>query len=179
MRERWFLWRPTGEIFYFIRMRSWNLIRAAVAVCFAVFVFSGCSAFNYEWRQAAKKPTPTDHITGRWEGTWLSHANGHNDKLRCLITPTGTNRYDAKFHAAYSHSRFKWLKVNFGYTVPLEAKPGTNGFTFLGREDLGALAGGVYTYEGHATATNFLSTYKCKYDHGIFQMTRPTGSGNP
>ena len=162
-----------------MRMCSWNLIRAAFVLISAAFIFSGCSAFNYEWRQAVKKPIPTNNITGAWEGTWLSHANGHNDKLRCLITPTGTNRYDAKFHAAYSHSRFKWLKVHFGYTVPLEAQPGTNSVTFLGREDLGALAGGVYTYEGHADATNFFSTYKCKYDHGIFQMRRPVTTEKP
>ena len=35
-------------------------------------------------------------------------------------------------------------------------------------------AGGLYTYKGRATATNFFSTYSCKYDHGIFEMTRPT-----
>jgi hypothetical protein len=172
-------WRSTTKISYFMRMRYWNLIRAGVVLALAALIFSGCSTFNYEWRQAANKPTPTNDITGRWEGNWLSHANGHNDKLRCLIKPAGTNRYDAKFHAAYSHSRFKWLKVHFGYTVPLQAQPATNGVTFTGREDLGALAGGVYTYEGHANTTNFFSTYKCKYDHGVFQMTRPPASGNP
>ena len=38
---------------------------------------------------------------------------------------------------------------------------------------LGFLAGGVYHYEGHADATNYFSTYSCKYDHGTFQMSRP------
>jgi hypothetical protein len=35
------------------------------------------------------------------------------------------------------------------------------------------MAGGVYTYEGSASATNFTSTYNSKYDHGVFQMRRP------
>ncbi len=34
-------------------------------------------------------------------------------------------------------------------------------------------SGGVYHYDGDATPTNFFSTYKSKYDHGTFQMTRP------
>ena len=153
-------------------MCHWNIVRACAVAVFAVFFFSGCSAFNYEWRQAAKKPTPTNGLAGSWEGHWLSHANGHNDKMRSLITQVDSNHFDAKFHAAYSHPRFKWMKVYFGYTVRMETKPTTNGVTFHGEENLGALAGGVYTYDGHATATNFFSTYKCKYDHGVFEMRR-------
>ena len=33
--------------------------------------------------------------------------------------------------------------------------------------------GGVYYYEGRATATNMISTYRTKYDHGTFDMKRP------
>jgi hypothetical protein len=165
-------WRNAEKFFTFARMYLGKLMCAALTVLFAAFVFSGCSTFNYEWRQAANKPAPTNGITGRWEGRWLSHANGHNDKLRCLIMDR-TNHYDAKFHAVYSHERFKWLKVTFGYTVRLDAAAGTNGVSFRGKEDLGVLAGGIYTYEGNASETNFFSTYKCKYDHGVFQMTRP------
>jgi hypothetical protein len=150
-------------------MRHWSFVRVTVLSVFAGLVFSGCSAFNYEWRQVARKPTPTEGIAGRWEGHWISRANGHNDKMRCLITQVDTNHYDAKFHAAYK----KWITVHFGYTVRLETKAATNGVTFHGSENLGPLAGGVYTYDGHANATNFFSTYKCKYDRGIFQMHRP------
>lgn len=93
--------------------------------------------------------------------------------MRCLLTPVATNQYDAKFHAAYSHPRFKWMKIHYGYTVRLQTEPVTNGVTFRGQEDLGPLAGGVYTYAGRVNPTNFTSTYKCKYDHGIFEMKRP------
>jgi hypothetical protein len=63
--------------------------------------------------------------------------------------------------------------LSFGYTVPLQVEPATNGFKFSGQANLHWYAGGIYKYEGHADATNFFSTYSCKYDHGTFQMTRP------
>lgn len=137
-------------------------------------MLSGCTAFNYEWRQAAKKPTPTDSIAGRWEGHWNSEATGHNDKLRALISRVDTNHYDVKFHAAYKSETFKFITVHFGYTVRMETKSGTNALVeFHGSEDLGVLAGGVYTYDGRADPTNFFSTYKSKHDRGTFEMKRP------
>ena len=154
-------------------MRSWNSVPILIIASLVAVFSSGCSAFNYEWRQAARKPTPTNGIAGRWDGTWLSHANGHNDRLRCLVTQVDTNHFDARFHAAYSLPGLKWLKVHFGYTVRMETKAAGDGVTFRGEENLGALAGGVYRYEGNASNTNFFSTYKCKYDHGVFQMHRP------
>ena len=144
-------------------------ISSAFLVAATALVFSGCSTFNYEWRQAAKKPTCTNDITGRWDGQWISQANGHHDKLRALITAVDTNHYDVKFHAAYK----KWITVHFGYTVHMETKPSTSGIDFHGSENLGALAGGVYTYDGQADPTNFFSTYKSKYDRGTFEMKRP------
>lgn len=140
------------------------------AIASTAFVLCGCSTFNYEWRQAAKKPVPTNDITGPWEGRWISQANGHHDALRALITAVDTNHYDVKFHAAYK----KWITVHFGYTVRMETKPSHDGVVaFHGSENLGKLAGGVYTYDGHADPTNFFSTYKSKYDRGTFEMQRP------
>ena len=135
------------------------------------FALCGCSTFNYEWRQAAAHPVPTNGITGQWQGRWMSNANGHEDSLRCIITKVDEDNYDAKFRAAYK----KWITFHFGYTVRLETKNAATRITFHGREDLGPLAGGVYTYEGYADPTNFFSTYKSKYDQGTFQMNRPTG----
>ena len=62
--------------------------------------------------------------------------------------------------------------LSFGYTVGLKTEPTEAGCKFRGEANLGALAGGVYRYEGQADATNFFSTYSCKYDHGTFQMRR-------
>ena len=133
----------------------------------------GCSTFNYEWRQSLKKPIPIDEISGPWEGRWSSHTTGHNDRLRALIQQVNPNHYDVKFHADYKSETFKFITVHFSYTVRMEATRSTNGTTFHGSEDLGALAGGLYTYTGHANATNFFSTYRAERDRGIFEMRRP------
>jgi hypothetical protein len=136
---------------------------------------TGCSTFNSEWRQAAKQPAPANDITGRWEGRWVSKSSGHENKMRALIAKMDTNHYDVKFRAAYKFETFKFITAHFGYTVRMETRPSTNeDVAFHGSEDLGKLAGGVYTYEGHANATNFFSTYKSKYDRGVFEMRRPS-----
>ncbi|MBC8097486.1 MAG: hypothetical protein H7Y43_16900 [Akkermansiaceae bacterium] len=149
-----------------------QLLQFAIAA--SALLFTGCSAFNYEWRQATRKPVPANDIAGPWEGRWISKATGHEDKLRALITSVDPNNYDVKFHAAYKSETFKFITVHFGYTVRMETQPGADqNIAFRGSEDLGALAGGIYTYEGSASATNFFSTYKSKYDHGTFELKRP------
>lgn len=139
------------------------------ALLFFAVTLCGCSTFNYEWRKTTAHPAPTNDITGAWEGRWISKSSGHENNLRCLVTKRDDTSYDAKFHAAYK----KWVTVHFGYTVRLHISPATNGVNFEGSEDLGRLAGGVYTYDGHANATNFFATYNSKYDRGVFQMSRP------
>jgi hypothetical protein len=142
---------------------------AGIIFVSGLLVMTGCSSFNREWRQAILNPTPANDISGPWEGRWDSKSTGHNDAMRCLVTRVDDTHYDAKFRAAYK----KWITVHFGYTVRLETRPSTNGVAFRGAEDLGLIAGGVYTYAGHADATNFFSTYDSKYDRGTFQMKRP------
>jgi hypothetical protein len=152
-----------------MKTRVWMKLSAIVAL----LTLTGCSSFNREWREAATRPVPANDLTGRWEGRWNSEANGHNDKLRAIISVVDTNHYDVKFHAAYQNWQTLFLTVHFGYTVRMETKPSTNGVTFRGMEDLGFLAGGIYTYEGRADGTNFFSNYNSKYDWGTFQMKRP------
>ena len=146
-----------------------NTNRSLLFSLFALIALlaTGCSTFNYEWRRAARAQTPTNDVVGAWEGKWISNVNGHNGRLRCLITRGTNDVLNARFHATYKRI------LRFGYTVPLEARPTDNGVAFMGHADLGALAGGVYRYTGYATPTNFFSTYEAKYDHGTFQMIRP------
>jgi len=127
----------------------------------------GCSSFNREWKAAAATPPPPNDIAGRWQGTWLSHQNGHTDKLRCLVTKQSDDVYQARFQAKYRKV------LSFGYTVPLHVKQTNGVFQFEGDADLGWLAGGQYHYEGKASPTMFFSTYQCKRDRGVFEMTRP------
>jgi len=109
-------------------------------------------------------------MAGRWEGTWLSDRNGHNDQLRAVIATGSNGVYSTRFHAKYKIGIFRF---SFGYTVPLQVERTNDTYRFQSEADLGWLAGGVYRYEGSATGTNFFSTYRSKYDHGTFQMTRP------
>lgn len=149
--------------------RSRNRISFApvsVQLLLAIFLAGGCTTFDHDWKKTARQ-APSDDLQGRWQGTWASEADGHTDKLRCVITKKEDGTYRARFHAKYRKV------LSFGYTVPLNVGQTAGAFKFSGEADLGWLAGGVYHYEGHADRTNFFSTYSCKYDHGTFQMTRP------
>ena len=139
----------------------------SLIVAFVGLIASGCSTFNYEWQREARKPAPTNAITGAWEGRWISDVNGHSGRLRCLIAQGTNGVLDARFYATYKRV------LHFGYTVPLQPRFAPNGTAFMGSADLGILAGGVYRYSGYATPTNFFSSYDSKYDRGTFVMERP------
>ncbi|MSU58222.1 MAG: hypothetical protein EXS35_08585 [Pedosphaera sp.] len=140
--------------------------RRFIAGCCALLL-CGCSTFNRDWQRAAAQPAPPDSIAGRWEGRWVSEANGHSGDLRCLMTPATNDVYHARFRATYARV------LKFGYTVPLAVQPHFDGWEFNGEANLGKLAGGIYYYEGRASLTNFTSTYRSKYDHGVFELARP------
>jgi len=129
---------------------------------------TGCSTFNRDWNQARKHPA--QGIEGAWDGQWISDVNGHNGRLRCLIERPDGQGYVARYRANY------WGILRFGYSVPLEVQPqSTNGsWSFQGEANLGKLAGGVYRYEGSASTNQFQSSYHSKYDHGQFQLHRPS-----
>jgi hypothetical protein len=152
----------------------WHLrfSRCALLAALALWL-CGCSSFEKNWRTAARQPVREGSVAGRWEGRWLSDANGHHGRLRAIITERTPREADVQFHADYKLIAGKWLTVSFGYGLRLETEPVTNGIVrFRGSEDLGVFAGGIYRYEGWATATNFFSTYSSKYDRGVFEMNR-------
>ncbi len=132
-----------------------------------VVLGTGCAGFKRDWNAAIRNPPGEADLQGRWEGKWLSDATGHSGKLRCVVTKTAPDLYRARFHAKYQKI------LSFGYTVPLTTERTGNGFTFRGEANLGWWAGGVYSYEGKADATNFFARYSSKHDHGTFQMARP------
>lgn len=131
-------------------------------------LLSGCSSFPRHWRAASAGPQPADDISGAWTGSWRSEVNGHTGSLQCLVTRVDAAHYRARYRASYR----KFLR--FGYTVPMEVTRSEGGaISFRGEANLGWWTGGVYHYDGRATATNYISTYSSKYDHGTFEMTRP------
>ena len=137
---------------------------AALLLC---YVISGCSTFHREWKQAGAPPNPAGDITGRWQGTWKSEVTGHHGTLRCVATRESPEQYRFLYRAT-------WKKILHG-TYPVNQTVRREGATFQmrGGADLGKLYGGHYEYEGQATPTNFVSTYRSKGDHGKFEMTRP------
>jgi hypothetical protein len=131
------------------------------------FLLTGCSSFHREWRAAIKQPIPANSIEGPWTGTWHSDQNGHHGSLRCVVTKTSDTSYRAHYRATYKSI------LHFSYVATLNAHETNGAVALKGEADLGKLAGGVYTYEGTATPTEFHSNYANKYDHGAYDLTRP------
>ena len=128
---------------------------------------NGCSSFNREWKSAAANPPAADSLAGRWEGKWLSDVNGHNGALRCVLKRGSDTNYTAHFKATY------WKIFRASYRVEFLGEFRDGIWQFHGEENLGWFAGGDYHYGGRISATNFFSTYECKYDHGTFALSRP------
>jgi len=126
----------------------------------------GCSSFNREWASAPSPDGGID-IQGRWEGRWTSDKDGHTGSLKCVITETSDQRYRAHFAAVY------WKVFHFAYVAELTGTLEGNAVHLTGEEDLGGLAGGVYSYDGLADSTRFNCNYTSKYDHGKFTLSRP------
>jgi hypothetical protein len=145
--------------------RPGSFVLAALVALLLMTV--GCKTFSHAWTKATAQPVSTNSVLGRWEGTWNSDANGHNGSLRCVISRKKDGSYGARFHAVYKKV------LGFGYSVPLEVTETNGTLRFSGEANLGWWAGGVYNYEGFVHESNFFSTYRCKYDYGTFQMTRP------
>jgi hypothetical protein len=135
-------------------------------VSLLLLVATGCCSFNRDWKNALAAPRTDTDISGAWEGRWLSDKNGHTGKLRGILTEAGPDEYNARFRATF------WKIFRATYEVPLKYERKNGEFLLRGEADLGLLSGGVYRYEGKATPESFFSTYRCKYDHGTFEMKR-------
>lgn len=145
------------------RMMIRNLKLTSCCMLLACLL-GGCSTFNRDWRNfEAEHDEP---VAGLWKGTWLSHANGHHGGLRCIMTPRSDSIYDAHYRASYRKI------LRFEYTVPMRVRSQAGGYSFTGDADLGAMAGGLYTYSGSITGHTFRAKYSSKLDWGVFDMER-------
>jgi hypothetical protein len=135
--------------------------------------FNNAWDFKRRWNQPAPPPSAANDLQGRWEGEWISAANGHRGALRCFLSKTGSGGYQAAFHAVYCGA----LRVS--YTVPLHGQMNGGKLTLDGETDIGRLAGGIYSYKGEADEKEFNCTYRCKYDHGTFHLKpAPSNEGS-
>jgi len=78
----------------------------------------------------------------------------------------GTGPFLARFHAVF------WGTFEFEYDLVMNAHQEGDTYRFSSEADLGWLAGGRYVYEGTVDGDEFRATYRCKGDHGTFEMKR-------
>jgi hypothetical protein len=143
-------------------------IRLSLALALVVLcgMLTGCS-FGREWQAATRYSYPEQELAGCWEGTWQSDYNGHHGGLRAIITKQGEGYYDAHFHATYA------AVIPFEFELPLLVTDDGTAYALQGEADLGWLAGGLYTYNGSATSTDFVAAYSAENkDHGTFTMQK-------
>lgn len=130
-------------------------------------LWTGCSSFSKQWETASGPPQDPLGIEGRWLGTWQNTNNTHADRMRAVMVMVATNEYRVHFHAKYKKV------LGFKYEATFHGRAQNGAFVFEGREDLGALAGGIYRYTGRVSPAEFYSTYESKYDSGTFTLKRP------
>lgn len=126
---------------------------------------ANCHTFHERWAHAPAMTSAGD-LGGRWEGEWVSAATRHRGPLRCVLEGAGGRRWRARFHAGYA-GVFRAC-----YAMELDVERSEDRWTFRGESDLGWIAGGVYHYEGEATANDFIARYRSQFDHGEFRLRR-------
>ena len=174
---------------------------AAACVLAGLALLGGCSTptsrFEKKWKTASydydrheidrrqqehREPVAAQEtrrdlvIDGPWEGKWRSSRNSHTGALRWVLTRTGPDTYAAEYHATYF-----WI-FRFAYSMPLRVERRDEAYNvvyFDGETNLGWLGGGKYQYSGHASADEFMCTYRSGRDYGYFEMTRPGFSRVP
>jgi hypothetical protein len=143
-----------------------NRVTLAILLITLVTLLSACSTFNRDWRKL-EPSRPAGEIDGRWEGEWHSDTRGHTGRLQAIIARKDTDQLWARFHATF------WKVFRYSYALPLRVEKHDGTYDLSGEASLGWWAGGLYHYQGTASATNFFSTYRSKSDQGTFHMHRP------
>ena len=129
----------------------------------------GSPRFERAWDRAESTETPaSEPRRERWTGEWRSEWNGHAGGLRCLMWRVDEHHLHAWFLSTYARI------LSFEHDTLFHLEPrGDGSFTLSGSQDLGALVGGVYTYQGSVDAEAFHATYSAENgDHGTFELKR-------
>lgn len=134
----------------------------------SVLVLSLLTSCGSEFRSAWKRAGTTQGVEGRWEGTWLSAANGHHGTLRCAVSgPKGQENHQFFYRAT-------WKSILSGSYKAIhqvqKKKDGT--YVFKGDHQMPDWAGGKYHYEGTIKGDDFNACYECEIDRGTFTMKR-------
>ena len=148
-----------------------NLLKTITLLLPALLGMS-CGGIGFEkaWTEAVteyksgKNPEP---VAGPWTGSWRTDTNGHEGKLRCLVSPSETKGdYDFRYHAT-------WFKIlRGGYDARFDVSREGNGYAVEGKKDLGFF--GEFEHTGRISGNQFNGKYSNeKGDVGNFQMSRP------
>jgi len=138
------------------------------------------SDFRKAWkRDICPAPPPANGVAGKWEGTWLSAANGHHGKLRCVVGEPKeymmVSYVPSKNSDAYCfHYHATWKSILSGsykaFHHVVRNKDGSH--TFKGDHQMPDWAGGKYHYEGTVKGDHFNACYESAMDRGTYTMKR-------
>ncbi len=138
-------------------------------------LLSSCSSdFRKAWKcDICPAPPPANGVAGKWEGTWVSAANGHHGKLRCVVSgPLEVGKYFAKGdHSFFYHATWKSILSGSYKAIHNVQKKGA-GYVFKGDHQMPDWAGGKYHYEGTIKGDDFNACYESAMDRGTFTMKR-------
>jgi hypothetical protein len=157
------------------------IVRLATVVPI-VLVLASCSiGYNGKWKKSAVETLthPPKDLSGAWEGSWRSESDGHTGRLRAIATrvpgkSTLAAAYDFQYEATWKKVLSACITARHTLTPPYPKKPG-DVMHLTGEKNLGGL-GGVFRFTGTATPSTFHADYSSKWDHGVFEMKRPSGS---
>ncbi len=140
--------------------------------CLLLLASCGGHSFDSSWKEASNnyRTGKTSAVTGPWEGTWLSAANGHKGKLRCVISPVDVEKENGRYLFRYWATWAGPLQGGFDAEFDVE-KMGTQ-YHVQGEDDLGAF--GSFMHEGVIQGKVFEADYRSSTgDHGSFNLRRP------
>ncbi len=150
-------------------MRTHTTRMLIPAIFAALLMLGGCSSFQNDFEAEHAAPISPSGITGVWQGTWQSEKSDHKGGLRAIVTQTTPNIYHVRYRATFGPGD----ALTFEYSVDFPVQHQGDDYQFSGSADLGWAAGGIYQYQGHASSTDFFSTYKSADDSGTYTLKRP------
>ncbi len=108
---------------------------------------------------------PTD-LSGHWNGTWLSHTNGHDGPISACLRKLDEDNYSVHFSGRF------WGLFPFEYSMVLTVTERKEDALILsGSKNLGLLFG-TFSYTATVTDTEFNANYCSRHDNGVFSMSR-------
>jgi len=141
-------------------------IMTSPRILLSVLLLAVLPSCSLSFKKAWKNSPPSSAVTGKWEGTWLSAANGHHGRLRAVVTEDGPS------HAFHYHATWAGF-LSGSFKAPHKVTKQKNGtYTFEGDHRMPDWAGGNYHYAGTIKGDDFNACYESAKDKGTFTMKR-------